>query len=76
MWRSTATRSGAGRWAAGAGTSLEEASLVADVETGELGHEPHLPDPYRERAVAAGQRRREPEPNQMTIEEEVSDEPT
>jgi replication-associated recombination protein RarA len=49
----------------------EEASLVADVETGELGHEPHLPDPYRERAVAAGQRRREPEPEgQMTIEEE------
>lgn len=47
----------------------EEASLVADVETGELGHEPHLPDLYRERAVAAGQRRRKPEPEQLTIEE-------
>ena len=50
---------------------FEESALLANVETGELGHEPHLPDPYRERAVAAALRRREPErEGQMTIEEE------
>ena len=30
---------------------FEEGSLLANVETGELEHEPHLPDPYRERAA-------------------------
>ena len=49
---------------------FEEGSLLANVETGELEHEPHLLDPYRERARAAGERRRKPEPErQMTIEE-------
>ncbi|HEY4897085.1 MAG TPA: hypothetical protein VII01_13445 [Solirubrobacteraceae bacterium] len=32
---------------------FEEGTLLADRETGELHHEPHLPDPYRERAEAA-----------------------
>ena len=50
---------------------FEEGSLLANVETGELEHEPHLPDPYRERARAVALRRRKPEPErQMTIEEE------
>jgi hypothetical protein len=30
----------------------EEKTLLADRETGELSHAPHLPDPYRERAMA------------------------
>ena len=47
---------------------FEEGSLLANVETGELEHEPHLPDPYRERARAASERRRETK-GQMTIEE-------
>jgi replication-associated recombination protein RarA len=51
---------------------FEEGSLLANVETGQLEHEPHLPDPYRERAMAARQPRRDPEPNQMTIEEEAT----
>ena len=48
-----------------------EGSLLANVETGELEHEPHMPDPYLERARAAGERRRKPD--QLTIEE-ASDE--
>lgn len=30
----------------------DDGSLLADHETGELSHAPHLPDPYRERAMA------------------------
>ena len=48
---------------------FEEGSLLANVETGELEHAPHLEDAYRERARAAREKRREPQPNQMTIEE-------
>lgn len=47
----------------------DEASLLADVETGELGHEPHLPDPYRARAIAAGERRRKPMPEHSGMPE-------
>ena len=59
---------------------FEEGSLLANVETGELEHEPHLPDPYRERAIAAAERRRKPDlahsdltlsPEQLTIDEEA-----
>lgn len=50
---------------------FEEGSLLANLETGELEYEPHLPDPYRERAMAAALRRRKPAAErQMTIEEE------
>ena len=48
---------------------FEEGSLLANVETGELEHEPHLPDPYRERAGAAVERKRGAD-GSMTIEEE------
>jgi len=48
-----------------------DGSLLADPRTGELTAEGSLPDVYRDRAVAARQRRRKPEQErQMTIEEE------
>jgi replication-associated recombination protein RarA len=48
---------------------FEQGSKLANVETGELEHAPHLPDPYRDRARDAVKRRRKPEPGQMTFDE-------
>ncbi len=46
---------------------FSEGSLLANVETGELEHEPHLPDAYRERARAAWERQ---QTGQMQLNEE------
>lgn len=54
----------------GRGHFSAEAALLADPETGELTAEGSLPDPFRERRLALkDDRRREPQPNQTTIED-------